>query len=68
VDLVWGRRDEVTEEVGRSPSGDLLVQFNEGKLGYAVDRHEQVELALGGSNLGDVDMEFAYMVCFYFRV
>ncbi len=42
----------------------LFVQFDEGKLGYAVDRHEQVELALGSPNLGDVDMEVADRVAF----
>ena len=46
VDLVGECRDEMAEKVGRGPSRDLLVKFDEGELGYAVDRHEQVELAL----------------------
>jgi len=35
------------------------VQLDEGELGGAVDRDEQVELALLGADLGDVDMEVA---------
>ena len=37
----------------------LLVQFNKGELGRAVDGHEQVKLALLGADFGDVDMEEA---------
>ena len=35
------------------------MQLDEGELGGAVDGDEQVELAFGGSHLGDVDMEVA---------
>jgi hypothetical protein len=35
------------------------VQFDEGELRGPVDRDEEIELALSGSNLGDVDMEIA---------
>ena len=35
------------------------MQSNERKLGGSVDRHEEVELALLGTNLGDVDVEIA---------
>jgi hypothetical protein len=33
------------------------VQLNKGELGGSVDRDEQIELALFGANLGDVDVE-----------
>ncbi len=35
------------------------MQLDEGELRGAVDSHEQMELALLGSDLGDVDMEVA---------
>ena len=35
------------------------MQFDEGELGGSVDRHEEVELALFGPDLGDVDVEEA---------
>jgi hypothetical protein len=54
----------VSEEVGCRAAGDLLVQFDEGELGCAVDRHEEVELALLSSDFGDVDMEIADRIGF----
>ena len=59
MDLVGHGGDEVAQEVGGGTARDLLVQFDEGELGRAVDRHEQVELALGGADFGDVDVEVA---------
>ena len=35
------------------------MQFDKGELGGSVDRHQQVELALCGAYLGDVDVEVA---------
>ena len=35
------------------------MQFDEGELRGSVDGDEEVELALRGSNLGDVDMKLA---------
>ena len=35
------------------------MQFDEGELRGPVDRDEEIELALSGSNFGDVDMEIA---------
>lgn len=35
------------------------MQFDVGKLGGAVDRHEHVELTLLGSHFGNVDVEVA---------
>lgn len=35
------------------------MQFNEGELGCAIDGHEQVELALFGTDFGEIDVEVA---------
>jgi hypothetical protein len=35
------------------------MQLDEGELGRAVDGHEEVELALLGPQLGDIDVEEA---------
>jgi hypothetical protein len=35
------------------------MQLDEGELGRAVDRDKQIEPALLGADLGDVDMEVA---------
>jgi hypothetical protein len=35
------------------------VQFDEGELRGPVDRDDEIELALSGSDLGDIDMEMA---------
>ena len=40
-------------------TGHLLVQFDESELRGSVDRDDEIELALRGSNLGDVYMEIA---------
>jgi len=39
--------------------GRFLVQLDEGELAGAVDGHQQVEAALLGPDLGDVDVEVA---------
>jgi len=35
------------------------MQFDEGELRGSVDRDDEIELALRGPDLGDVDMEIA---------
>jgi hypothetical protein len=35
------------------------VQFDEGELRGPIDCNDEIELALSGSDLGDVDMEIA---------
>jgi hypothetical protein len=35
------------------------MQFNEGELRRPIDRDDEIELALSGSDLGDIDMEIA---------
>src|SRR3982751_6913901 len=52
-------RDQVSEEVARDAAGDPLMQRHEGELGRAVDRNQQVELALLGPHLREVDVEEA---------
>jgi hypothetical protein len=42
----------------------IFRNFNDGELRCAVDGYEQVELALGGSHLGQVDMEEANRIAF----
>ena len=59
VDLVGDGRGEGPQEVGGDAAGGLLVQLDEGELGRAVDGHEEIELALLGPDLGDVDVEEA---------
>ena len=51
--------DQMAQEVGGDPGGRFLVQLDEGELGGSIDADEQVELALFGPHLGDVDMEEA---------
>jgi hypothetical protein len=59
VDLVGDGGDQAAQEVPRGATRHLLMQFDEGELRGSVDGDEEVELALRGSNLGDVDMKLA---------
>ena len=59
VDLVKHGLEKGCQELGCGPRRGLLVQLDEGELRSAVDRDEEVELALLGSDLGDVDVEVA---------
>jgi len=59
VHLVGHGGDEAAQEVGGSAARDLFVRFDEGELGGAVDRDEQIELALLGAALGEIDVEVA---------
>ena len=59
VDLVGDGGDEAAQEVSGGPARDLFVQFDEGELRGPIDCNDEIELALSGSNLGDVDMEIA---------
>jgi len=51
--------DQRPEKVAGHALRDLLVQLHEGELGGAIDGHQQVEPALLGPDLGDVDVEVA---------
>ena len=57
VDLVGDGGDQAAQEVPRGATRHLLMQFDEGELRGSVDGDEEVELALRGSNLGEVDMK-----------
>ena len=59
VDLVGDGGDQAAQEVSGGLARDLLVQFDDGELRRPIDRDDEIELALSGSNLGDVDMEIA---------
>lgn len=59
VDAVWQGGDEGFDEGGGCDAGGALDQLDGGELAGAVDGDEQVELALGGLRLGDVDVEVA---------
>jgi hypothetical protein len=59
MDLVRDSGDQAAQEVPRGAARHLLMQLDEGELRRSVDGDEQVELALRGSNLGDVDMKIA---------
>src|SRR5215211_2868963 len=59
MDLVGYGRDQVSEEVAGNAARGLLVQLSKGELGGAVDGHEEVEAALFGVHLGDVDVKEA---------
>jgi hypothetical protein len=64
VDPVGDGLDEVAQEVGGDATRHFLMQFDEGELRCSVDRDDEIELALRGSDLGDVDMEIADRVSF----
>ena len=59
MDLVRDGGDQAAQEVSGGAARHLLVQLDEGELRRSVDGDEEVELALRGSNLGDVDMKIA---------
>ena len=59
MDLVGDGGDQATQEISGGPPRDLLVQFDEGELRRPIDRDDEIELALSGSDLGEVDMEIA---------
>ena len=60
VHLVGHGGDEAAQEVCGSAARDLFVQFDKGELGGAVDRHQQVELALRGAHFGDVNVKLEH--------
>ena len=59
MDFIGHGFDEGLQEVGRGPRRGFRMQFGEGELGGPINRDDEVELALSGSNLGDVDVEEA---------
>lgn len=59
MDSVRNGLNEVTEEVGCTPTRRLSVQLDEGKLRCPIDGDQEIELALGGLHLGDVNVKEA---------
>ena len=59
VDLVGHGRDQGDQEGRCRHAACLHDQLHEGEFGRAVDRDEEVKLALCGLNLCDVDVEVA---------
>ena len=59
VNPVGHGRDQGAQEVGRNAPSAPLMQLDEGELGRAVDRDQQVKLALLGSDFREVDVEVA---------
>jgi hypothetical protein len=59
VDLVRDGGDQAAQEVPRRTARHLLMQLDEGELRGSVDCDQQVELALRGSDFGDVEMKIA---------
>jgi hypothetical protein len=57
--LVGHRLQQDAQEVGGNARGGAIRQLGEGELRHAADGHEEVELALLGPDLGDVDLEKA---------
>lgn len=57
MDLVGNSFDQRPQEVRGHAHGGFLVQLDEGELGGPVDGHEQIEPALLGADLGNVDVE-----------
>ncbi len=57
VDLVGYHRDQVAQELGHNHLSRPLMPLHTGKLGGAVDGHEQADFALAGTHFRDVDME-----------
>src|SRR4029453_6332777 len=56
--------DQRRQEAGRGLDVGGRMELGKGKLRRAIDCHEEVELALTGANLGDVDVEVADWVAF----
>ena len=59
VDPVGDGLDQAAQEVCGRLARHLFVQLDEGELRGPVDCDDEMELALSGSSLGDVDMEVA---------
>jgi|GEM_PF-1389898 len=62
VNLVGHDAENVVQERGGSLDSGLFFEPREGELGGTVDSNEHVQLALGCTHLGNVDMEVANRV------
>jgi len=67
VDVKRYAVNEPTEEIRRHPAGGPLVQFGERKLADTIDGNEQVELALFGPQLREIDVDVPEGIRLNFR-
>ena len=64
VNFIGHGLDQRSEEVGCYPLRGLFMHLDKGELGGAVDGDQELERALFGPHLGDIDMEVADRVGF----
>ena len=57
VDFIRDGLDEFLQKIGGLAPGGPFHQSGEGELGGAVDGDKEVELALGGAHLGEINVE-----------
>lgn len=62
--LAWHGLEHVLKELGSRLSVSSCNELSDGELGCAVNANEQIQLALGGLHLGDVELEEADGVAF----
>ncbi len=66
IDCVRNRFDQIAQELGCRHLAGFLVQFDIGKLGCPADGDEEVEFALCGLNLSNINVEIADGISFEF--
>jgi hypothetical protein len=49
---------------GASIPVSFVVELSESELGRSINRHKQIELALSGLHLGNIDVEIADRIAF----
>ena len=59
VELVRDGLDQPAQEIRGVAARDCLAELDKDELRGPVDGDEEIELAFGGSDLGDIDMEIA---------
>ncbi len=59
MDCIRNGFDQIAQELGCGHLACLCVQFDVGKLGRPVDGDKEVELALGGLNLSNINVKIA---------
>lgn len=64
MDCIGDSLNQIAQELGCGHLACLLVPFDIGKLRRSVDGNEEIELAVSGLNLGDIDVKIANRVGF----
>ena len=57
MQFVWHRCDHIAQELRRSHFVGRRMEFSYREFGCPVDGYEEIELALGSLDLGNVDMK-----------